>query len=271
MTTQAERSGEASAQLVEFATRLGSQLDQAGFSSNPKRAAQLSLRLGIGKAQIYKLLKGVAFPNLNSLIEFRRMGVSLDEILDSVGHVNPETTDVVIGGTSVSACVRFGGRARGSVFGVPHSDGRGLDVVVLEEGTKRPTGAKPLQALSFPQRATLAIIENNTRELAALAAGTKNTFALTTLTTARQLFEQDISDFDVFLLGWHLPDMPGRDVVRQLRKQTKAPIFILTGDMDATEDILGAMSDPMVRLITKPTAVKLINKILSDAVTASQP
>ena len=270
MTTQAERSGKASVQLVEFATRLGSQLDQAGFSSNPKRAAQLSLRLGIGKAQVYKILKGTAFPNLSSLIEFRRMGVSLDEILDSVGHVNPETTDVVIGGTSVSACVRFGGRARGSVFGVPRSDSGALDLVVLEEGTKRPTGAKPLRALGFPQRATLAIIENNPRELAALAAGTRSTFASASLTNARQLFEQDISDFDVFLLGWHLPDMPGRDVVRQLRKQTKAPIFILTGDMDATEDILVAMSDPTVRLITKPTAVKLINKILFDAVTASQ-
>ncbi len=267
MKNNAERSGDASAQLMEFADRLGSQLDRIGFPANPKRAAAFSERLGIPKTQAYKLLRGMAFPNLAGFIALKRMGISIDDILNSMGHIHLDLTKLVIGEQSVEAAVTLSAEDRGRVFVLERPDGRS-NLLVLADGEKAPGNAQPVASLSFPQRRRLAIIEDNPQELAMLTAGMQGTFAAQALATAAQLFQQEVSDFDVFLLDWNLPDMPGREVVRQLRERTSAPIFILTGDMGASTDILDAMSsDPTVRLITKPTNVELINITLVNALT----
>jgi DNA-binding response OmpR family regulator len=64
-----------------------------------------------------------------------------------------------------------------------------------------------------------------------------NAFVVTHVTTGREALAA--IDHDLILLDLGLPDMDGRDVCRELRKHTKAPIIMLTARAEEFDRILG--------------------------------
>ena len=64
-----------------------------------------------------------------------------------------------------------------------------------------------------------------------------NAFVVTHVSTGGEALAA--ADHDLILLDLGLPDMDGRDVCRQLRKRTKAPIIMLTARAEEFDRILG--------------------------------
>jgi DNA-binding response OmpR family regulator len=64
-----------------------------------------------------------------------------------------------------------------------------------------------------------------------------NAFVVTHVTTGRDALAA--GDHDLILLDLGLPDMDGRDVCRELRRHTKAPIIMLTARAEEFDRILG--------------------------------
>jgi len=60
--------------------------------------------------------------------------------------------------------------------------------------------------------------------------------------------------------------MAGSDVIVAIRRQSKVPIFIMTGDDAATDAIIKIMADKSIHHVSKPTNIKILNKRLADSV-----
>lgn len=262
--TKTEAAQQADIQL-EFAQLLGEQLDKIEFPSSPLRATGLSSTLGVAKTQAYKLLKGMAFPSLSNFLTLRKMGVSVDDMLDMMDKRDLETTDLYIGSQMVPAAIRYSKRDSGSqVMVISRKGSDALELKVVAPGAQAQTGAKPIDGLTFPRRVTLAIIEDNAAELMALKEGTSEAFRSVGFANAKSFFKQPVETFDLILMDWNLPDMSGLEVIEKIRSQSKAPIFIITGDDGATDDIVNAMSET-IHHVAKPTNIKILNKRLTDA------
>jgi len=185
-TTPEDNVASAAALQVEFARQLGDQLDKIDFPARPLRAAALSVTLSVAKTQAYKLLKGMAFPSLTNFVTLRRMGLSVDEILDNLVGQDQEITNLFIGTESVSSSVGFvDHKTRSSVVVVPREDGRGFDLNVVAPGTNIPGDAKGVKWIKFFKRRTLAIIEDNPVELELLKTGTSVDFNTAAFSTAK--------------------------------------------------------------------------------------
>ena len=249
----------------EFAHFLNEQLDDINYPASPKRATQLSETFGVSKTQAYKLLKGMAAPSLSNLLSLRKMGVSINQMLDLLARDDLELVDLHIQGHVISTSLQFT-REDGStqMMAVPREDQKGVDLCVVPPG-KKPTGAKPISGMSFPKRTTLAIIEDNHVELEMLGKSTATKFRVEMFPDASAFFRHPIEKFDVILLDWNLPDASGAEVVRKIRAQSKAAIFILTGDDGAADGIVKVMSDKTIHHVAKPTNIKILIKRLSDA------
>ena len=193
------------------------------------------------------------------------MGVSINQMLDLLARDDLELVDLHIQGHVISTSLQFT-REDGStqVMAVPREDQKGVDICVVPPG-KKPTGAKPISGMSFPKRTTLAIIEDNHVELEMLGKSTATKFRVEMFPDASAFFRHPIEKFDVILLDWNLPDASGAEVVRKIRAQSKAAIFILTGDDGAADGIVKVMSDKTIHHVAKPTNIKILIKRLSDA------
>ena len=68
-------------------------------------------------------------------------------------------------------------------------------------------------------------------------------------------------DVDLVLCDWNMPEMNGVDIVREVRKDSKLPIIMLTTE-SSTEKVTEAMTAGADGFITKPfTPDKLSSKI----------
>jgi CheY-like chemotaxis protein len=264
--TQEEPAAITAALQVEFAHLLGDQLDKIDFPASPMRAATLSTTFNVAKTQAYKLLKGMAFPSLSNFVTLRKMGVSMDEMLDRLVGQDQDLTDLYIKDQIVPSSIRYAKDETSSqVVVVPREGGSGFDLCVVGPGEKVPEGAKRIHGLTFSKRISLAIIEDNPVELEMLGKSTSENFRTGLFSTARSFFNESIAGYDIILLDWNLPDMKGPDVVKSIRSQSRAPIFILTGDDGATDAIIDVMTDKTVHHVSKPTNIKILIKRLTDA------
>lgn len=255
---------------IEFARLLGDQLDNVDFPASPMRAATLSTTCNVAKTQAYKLLKGMAFPSLANFVTLRKLGVSMDEMLDLLIGADKDLTELHIGNHAVHTTIKYlKAGSTSQVVALPRADSNGVDLCVVMPGMKVPAGAKPIGAITFPKQISLAIIEDNKAELQELGESMSRDFRPVMFSTAKSFFKQPIANYDLILLDWNLPDMTGTAIVERIRSQTNAPIFIVTGDDGATDAIISVMNDKTIHHVSKPTNIKILIKRLIDAV--SQP
>lgn len=256
---------------VRFALELEEQLNEIDFPSGSRRAGALRDILDVAPTQAYKLLKGMTSPSLANLLNLRELGMSLDELFDSIGQRAVEVQDLHFMDKSVLASIQYAANAkRTPVVVVPRPQGDGLDVVVQMIGAALPVGGRAVRGFTFPSKKTLAIVEDSVDDARVLTDALVGQFRLACFSNATGLLSQPVENFDVLVLDWNLPDMQGLDLVKAIRERTKAPIFILTADQRASDDIVRAMDFPDVHHAGKPIDVKILAKRLAD-VAASKP
>lgn len=248
-----------------FSRLLNEQLDELNFPSEARRAAALSSALDVAKTQAYKLLKGMASPSLSNLLRLRNMGASIDEMLDLLGEKPPDATEVHLLGHQISATIHYARDDIRTPLVVVPRDGRSVDLVFVSQGAARPSGAKSIKGLTFPFKTSLAIVEDNTSDLEILQESLDSLFRLGTYSNASSLLAQAVEGFDLFLLDWNLPDMRGLELVKAIRARTPVPIFILTADRNASDEIVKAMDFTGVHHATKPVDIKILAKRLISA------
>lgn len=69
--------------------------------------------------------------------------------------------------------------------------------------------------------------------------------------TAEECLAQDVGAFDVVLLDYDLPDMPGMAVMREIHRRADVPVLFVTGHNDtaaATEAIQAGAQDYVIKL-----------------------
>ena len=190
---------------IEFAKLLGERLDHINYPQSPYRGQSLSETLSVAKTQAYKLLKGMAFPSLANLVTLRKMGLSMDEMLDALAGGTDELTELYIEGQMIQSQIRYS-KLDGTVQVVvaPRSVGNGLELCVVQAGHNPPAGAKPVYSLIFPKRFALAVIEDNPEELELLNRGASTMFKTVAFSNAKNFLKHSIDKFDsdttVFML-----------------------------------------------------------------------
>ena len=256
---------------IRFARLLEEQLDGLDFPAGARRAGALRDILEVAPTQAYKLLRGMASPSLANLLDLRELGVSLDEIFESLGERSIEVLDLHFSGNSIPATVQFAPNAkRTPVVAVPRPKGDGLDLIVLANGAAMPLGAKAVRGITFPSKCSLAIVEDSAADAQVLKDALGSDFRLACFSNATGLLAQAVETFEVFVLDWNLPDMQGLELVRAIRQRTKAPIFILTADQRASVDIVRAMDFADVHHAAKPIDIKILAKRLTSVLNLSQ-
>lgn len=250
--------------LTSFSHALGAELDALGYPAAPKRATTLAKDLGLGRTQAFRLLKGLSVPNLDSMAALRAMGVSMDRILDRVTSQIQPTVDVQISGQSVPAVVQKNPPgAYATVMLVPSRGGQ-FELLALQPGTVAPDHAVAIQGLQFPIRSSLAIVEDDAATLATLGQQMGSAFRVAQFALGMGLLNSPgLLGYSAFLIDWRLPDIDGHELVARLRKNSLAPIFVLTGDKSASASIAKALDFENVHHVAKPAdEIILIKRIL---------
>lgn len=258
--------------LQEFAIALGDELDVIGYDASAGRSAALAERLGVGRTQAYRLLKGVSGPSVETLATLRSLGVSLDRLFDNVNGQTMETRELRIGEEVVSVMLQEGfDRSGFSAVAVPEVEG-GLTLRILKTGEVAPSAALPIRSLQFPFRYALAIVEDDdaTREL--LCAEMASSFRVSPFAFGNALVNLDsrAENFDAYLVDWRLPDITGTALVRAIRARTGAPIFILSGDTGSSAEIANALNSPNVHHVAKPADALILRKKIYLSVRQSK-
>lgn len=255
---------------IEFARLMGEQLDQLGFPSGSERAPALCRLLGIPRSQTYRLLRGLAFPSAANMVLLQQAGISIDQALAGLSPeaAAPEVVKIDINGIAVPAYVRL--RAEGSegpLALVRRGKARPAELWASGSGKKLPEQARQVYSITFPVFRNLAIVEDDPATLQSLIEGTRKSFDTYSFDTAMKFLKSDLSSYDLVLLHWSLPDMSGDEVIRRFREASKAPVFILSGDQQASAAIVKAMSDKAVHHVSKPIDLLILLKRLTDAIT----
>ena len=250
--------------LTSFSAALGAELDALGYPAAPKRATTLAKDLGLGRTQAFRLLKGLSAPNLDSMAALRAMGVSMDRILDRVTSQIQPTVEVQISGQSVPAVVQKNPPgAFATVMLVPAGAGQ-FELLALQPGAVAPDHAVAIQGLQFPIRSSLAIVEDDAVTLTTLGQQMGGAFRVAQFALGMELLNSPgLPGYSAFLIDWRLPDIDGQDLVARLRKNSLAPIFVLTGDKSASASIARALDFENVHHVAKPAdEIILIKRIL---------
>ena len=252
---------------VGFASALADELDAAGFVSGPGRCAAFGKLMGLSRSQASRILNGKSSPTISNLWPLRRLGVSLDRIVDKANVTKPLTQTVYLNGEPVSASVQTGvsGKSCGAAL-IPH--GTGHELIAVRLGTKLPPDAIPIQWLGFEVYDTLAIIEDDINTLEMLDRVMSDAFHTAPFFLATN-FLDELTGKDIYkaiLMDWRLPDMDGEVLVARIREKTNAPIFILTGDTAAGQAITRALGYDDVYHVAKPAEMQILKKMISNEI-----
>lgn len=253
--------------MIAFSMALGQELDSIGYTPSPGRSTALAKDLKLSRTQSYRLLKGLSFPNLECLVAMRWMGLSIDRMLDNASQRQPVTQNVRIDGRSVSVVLQPSNLKKTSVLAaIPNEDGT-FDLKALVPGQLVPSGAIAVQGLQVPIRSSIAIIEDDLGTLDALAFQMRKVFHVAPFPTGTSFLEiyDRPTNFSAFLVDWRLPDVNGDELVKAIRTKSSEPIFILTGDEAASDEIARAMDYNNVHHVAKPISGVILIKRLAHA------
>lgn len=238
---------------LAFAERLNSELDSVGFVQGRRRSGALAEQFDLDRSNGYRILKGIGSPDALYLSKLRKLGVSVDRILDHIAHHVPATYTIFIGASVVSATVQYGVDGRFCSAAILPKDG-GFELIPVSPGETAPDGAIPIQAIQFIDKPTLAIVEDELPYLDKLAYEMWDAFRPVKFDSAHALIEalKMPHNFKAVLMDWRLPDMDGEKLVKEIRAHSKVPICILTADITASKAIARAFATGNVDHVMKP-------------------
>lgn len=243
---------------VAFAERLNLELDAVGFVKGRPRSGALAKQFDLDRSQGYRFLKGGTPPDALYQTKLRKLGVSIDRILDAIADDVPVTYDVFIGGELVAATVQKGTGFNCATALLP-KDG-GYELIPMPRDGNAPEGVIPIQTIQFIVKPTLAIVEDDSAMLDQLERQLWDTFRTVKFESASALIKalKAPNTFNAVLMDWRLPDMDGEDLVAQIRAHSKVPICILTMDMTASKAIARAFANGNVDHVPKPADPEIL-------------
>lgn len=251
-----------------FAAALNAELDAIGFVRGRERGSELASLLGLQRTQSYRILTGVSGPTIEWMGKLRSAGISMDRVLDQSNSINLPTIDIYVNGDLLPAVVQKGRDSNQcTVALVPHE--AGFKLTALKPGQAAAKGAIPIQGLQFAYKDTLAILEDHADTLELLNRQMSAGFRTAAFDKASKLLDRlkGTDGFSAFLIDWRLPgDIDGEELVQLLRKNSTAPIFILTGDKGSSESIARAMDQPNVHHVVKPADPLILMKRITQAI-----
>lgn len=247
-----------------FSDALNRALDAIGYTAGHKRTAQIAADLAVSRSQAYRLLCGLSFPTTDKLAMLRRIGVSVDRLLDEIAQ-----PAVQVGAHRI---LRLGDAEARCAF-IEKADGRcAVAAIAQEDGSFRlvsmAPGEKPgahriaLDSVAFMTRPSLAIIDDDSLTLSVLLPHLEQSFHVAGFASASafKTYVHGIAGFDAFLIDWRLPDAAGDSLIREVRAVTQAPIFILTGDPSASQEIADALDSSNTHHVAKPADLVILRK-----------
>lgn len=257
--------------LAAFSVHLNRELDRLGYPEAPKRSAALAADLGRQRTQSFRILKGLSEPHLSNLVDLRRLGVSLDKIMDEMGAGGGRYIDLLVGGATVTAEVTLANPTANAGVYLLEDETTGFTLGACAIGATVPTGALPVESIQFNSKDVIAIVEDDEATLSAIADQMRRKFRVLAHLTGESLLGlgDEFSVIKAFLIDWRLPDIDGRSLIRRIRLRSNAPVFILTGDTSAAESISAAVDYlPSVQYIAKPIDAKLLHSHINKAIHA---
>lgn len=254
----------------EMGLSLNSELDRIGHPPAPSRTGALADSLSIDRTSAYRILKGLAAPSIEQLLVLRRLGVSVDRLLDAANQAKTEIVDVRFCGQKFSAVVRRMPSLQNAILvGVPLANGQ-FNIELAQPGQDFPVDAFGVDSLSFPSMPPIAVLDDDANILNSLSEGLASNFRVVTFSYGKELlrFSGGLSGFKALLIDWNLPDFKGPDLVKQIRSLTSDPIFILTGDQSSDVGISQALELGNVHYVQKPIGLNVLTRRVLDAISA---
>ena len=262
-------SGRSDLQLA-FAAALNGELDSLGFEKGPGRTAALAKVLGMTRTQPYRILKGLSAVSVESMADLRKIGVSFDRIMDRINRISPASMTVKINGELVSVMVQRAAPGSDCAAALKRLEDGSHTLVSLDPGETLAEDEIGVQSLEFLSRNTLAIVEDIKTERDLLQRALSNNFKVVAFANAKSLLGHatGLSRFKAFVIDWGLPDMDCAELITSIRDATEAPIFILTGNTEVSEQIAGLMDYAQVHHATKPADALILSKRITFAIRA---
>lgn len=250
-------------ELIAFGAGLQKELDQIGYPPAPERAKKLSGLLGVTRAQVFKMFRGVNFPSHSAVFKLAKLGVSFDRIL-STGHTQETATQLRIDGNVVSVILKKSKpKTHTNLVAIRGEDGI-LELKFRSNLEEIPPDAFGIHCLKVPGKPSLAIVEDDPGTLTGLTDILSESFFVTACASKSDLLSElkNGTNFDAFLVDWKLPNVTGDELVRAIRGKSPAPLFILTGATEADELVAKALDHPNTHHASKPVLpVVLIKRI----------
>jgi len=249
--------------IMGFADELNKELDRLNFPESPRRTAALAAATDLDRTLIYRLLKSEGGASISTLAALRSIGVSIDWIFDCLQGRPGRKVTLKIGSCLIDANIQTTSAERTSVFLGESSPGV-YELRMIGIGESPPPEALMVYSLNFENKKTIAVVDDDEDALTLLRDQLKEKFKVASFPAAKSLLESTIklNEFDLFLVDWRLPDIDGEEFVKLIRSQTKAPIFILTGDTSASESIARTLDLPSVHHVAKPASIPILVKRL---------
>ncbi|OYT88726.1 MAG: hypothetical protein CFE43_21015 [Burkholderiales bacterium PBB3] len=260
-------SGRSDMQLA-FAAALNGELDSLGFEKGPGRTSALAKVLGMTRTQPYRILKGLSALSTESMAELRKLGVSFDRIMDRINRISPTSMTVMVNGELISVIVQRAVPGGDCAAALRRLEDGSHSLVSLDPGDTLAEDEIGVQSLQFLARNTLAIVEDIKTERDLLQRAMSNSFKVVAFANAKSLLSHSagLTRFKAFVIDWGLPDMDCAELITTIRGATEAPIFILTGNTEVSEQIAGLMDYSQVHHATKPADTLILSKRISSAI-----
>jgi CheY-like chemotaxis protein len=247
------------------------ELDAIGYPTGGNRSASLAKDFKIGKAQSYRIMNGNSFPSVESLATLRKMGCSIDQILDRAIDLKSQSISIEIDSKSRAAIIQRSVKAdEASVLAVPGSYGQYV-LRSIEPGSVVPNDAIPVHSIQFPNFKSLAIVDDDENTLHMLGVQMSKAFRVFDYSTGNALLalNEGLKLIDAFIVDWRLPDIDGNSLVKAIRQHTLAPIFILTGYESSSAEIAKAIEFKNMFHVIKPAVDVILIQLIKQSLKHS--
>ena len=261
--------------VSEFAISLHAALNRIGFVAAPQRLPKLVDILELSKPQVYRILTGKSAPSLASMVQFRSMGISIDTLLDQLRGASIQseacTASIDIAGIRQECKITTAKiTANTKVIAIPSTTAEQetvWQVQLLQEGQTPPLNALAVQNIYFAQEnPALAVVEDHAATLKVLCKQLEPWFDTVPFSSGQELLGAALERYSAFLIDWKLPDIQGEELIMALRKASKAPIFIVTGQRDVSHQIARVLELEQVFCIMKPIDEIILSVQIAQAI-----
>lgn len=256
--------------LLRLGLALNAELDRIKYPPRPIRGKQLANDVGIVRTGAYKTLNGMQMPSWNFLKVLRDAGVSLDKLFDAYLARSQDIKVVKIDGNSMTTVVNDAlDMQQTPIYRKPWYDGTFV-LRTLAPGEELPEDGIPVASLEFVVMPLIALLDDDKDIRTTISDGLAPHFNTIAFAASKKLlsYGKGVTEFSAFILDWRLPDDPlsGEDLIKKIRNDTNAPIFILTGEANAGMEIVQALQNRNVHFLAKPMDIASIRKRLQDVI-----